>query len=147
MKTFKINDQLLTVGLDNFTDEDISCFGNEYLDYQIAVMQWYRDGGKIERTDEGSDDWEEISLGAPVWDWYQCRYRVKPKPEYRAYSKVRTEWIGKVIKAKATDCLYLIVGIMPDDNYVMILGSRAVHLDVLFEGYTWEDGSRIGTEL
>lgn len=49
----------------------------QILDEQIAVMQAFRNGKKIEFKRKRSDsDW--LYMPQPSWDWHQIDYRVMP---------------------------------------------------------------------
>ena len=43
---------------------------------QIAVMQAFADGKKIEYYSPGCDEW--IQTNRPTWNWAEYYYRVKP---------------------------------------------------------------------
>ena len=43
---------------------------------QIAVMQAFADGKRIEYTVAGCDEW--IQTNRPAWNWAEYYYRVKP---------------------------------------------------------------------
>jgi len=63
----------------------------------IAVMQAYIDGKQIEYKDKKSNQW--LDTQSPVWDWFDCDYRIKPAPTYRPYNAEEMKaLIGKQIK-------------------------------------------------
>lgn len=48
---------------------------------KIAVMQAYVDGREIQYKPQFSDNWEPCKE-SPVWNWYECSYRVATKVHY-----------------------------------------------------------------
>lgn len=48
------------------------------LDYQISVMQAFKEGRKIEVSDTNGEVWMDTIK--PSWNWYDNTYRVKPEP-------------------------------------------------------------------
>jgi len=53
----------------------------------VKVMQAYEKGDAIEVTHKDSKDWKETYY--PAWDWYNYRYRVKPKTPLKDYRQVK----------------------------------------------------------
>lgn len=49
------------------------------IDYQIKVMQAFKDGKKIEVTSNNKFNWRETP--DPHWNWEQCDYRIKEEPK------------------------------------------------------------------
>ena len=77
---------------EKYDNEQFSCCGQwvselepqqTTLDYQIEVMQAYRDGAEIEWRYENntSNHWSDIEK--PNWNWSVCNYRIKQEPKTR----------------------------------------------------------------
>ena len=62
------------------------------IDYQISVMQAYRDGAEIEFINKTVSDYEWSNCNNPNWNWTLFDYRIKPKPKYRPYNNT-TEFL------------------------------------------------------
>ena len=47
----------------------------------IAVMQAWMDGKPIQcNTYNAGKNWFDLLAEAPVWNWQNCTYRIKPEP-------------------------------------------------------------------
>lgn len=44
---------------------------------KIKVMLAFDEGKEIQWTIQGNTEWQDC--GAPVWDWYDLSYRIKPQ--------------------------------------------------------------------
>jgi hypothetical protein len=80
-RTFRVGDKLKTVGKDVFSASFIGGMTpQQLLSYQIDVMQWYRDGGKIQDCDRNSQA-EWATDDEPAWNWGRWFYRAVPVSE------------------------------------------------------------------
>ena len=61
----------------------------ERLDYQINVMQAYKEGAEIEYMKECLFEESWVTTSEPAWNWSACDYRIKPKPKYRPYKNAQ----------------------------------------------------------
>jgi len=48
-------------------------------DEMIAVIQQYKNGGKVEYKTHGDDRWREVIVN-PLWNFADHDYRIKPEP-------------------------------------------------------------------
>ena len=53
------------------------------------VMEAYANGKKIQYLDN-NNKW--IDAHNPVFDWYNCDYRIKPEPKYRPFKTQEECW-------------------------------------------------------
>lgn len=123
---------------------------------KIKVMQAFLKGKTIQvKSIEYNSDWEDIA--DTNWNWDDYEYRVKPEPEYRPYKdtdemiedyKVRSKCPFDLnmfpciwVRNKANKAKYYITGFT--ENLVQWQGTLK-SLDILFEEYTYPDGSPIG---
>lgn len=45
---------------------------------RAEVMMAFAEGAEIQSCSRGQNDWGDYS--APIWNWAQCDYRIKPEP-------------------------------------------------------------------
>ena len=135
------------VGEDVFTIEDIQYIeksGYEnYLQYQIAVMEWNLRGGEVELFD--CEDWYDVVCAK--YDWSNIYYRAVPKQkekQYRPYEEVNPEWVGKAVIFKETREQRFITNINGTTIIISRRSSVIESLQTFFERYTWLDGSPCG---
>jgi hypothetical protein len=50
--------------------------------YQVGVEKAYKEGKKIQFRNPDSDRWADC-IDAPLWEWHNREYRVKPEPRTR----------------------------------------------------------------
>lgn len=55
----------------------------------VKVMEAYANGKKIQYLDN-NNKW--IDAHNPVFDWYNCAYRIKPEPKYRPFQTQEECW-------------------------------------------------------
>ena len=55
----------------------------------VKVMEAYANGKKIQYLDN-NNKW--IDAHNPVFDWYNCDYRIKPEPKYRPFKNQEECW-------------------------------------------------------
>ena len=55
----------------------------------VKVMEAYANGKKIQYLDN-NNKW--IDAHNPVFDWYNCDYRIKPEPKYRPFQTQEECW-------------------------------------------------------
>ena len=127
--------------------------GQERIDYQIKVMRAYRDGAVIEYIDKHvSDDIWEI-CDNPQWNWRDFNYRIKKQPKYRPYKNTL-----EFLQAQKEHGPYLC---MNNEKYTYIIPTSVViggveftqlgesityGWELLFEDFTWQDGTPCGIE-
>ena len=144
MRTFEIDGLKLTVGVDEFDLAAVD--GVDGLDYNIAILECMKEGMKVE--------WHSDASGWIEWVDDSCNfnhhyYRIVPKPkepEYRPYSEVKIEWLGKVVIRKDGEIHSLITSVVPKNKEVNI-GHTWISPKTLFERFNWADGSPFGEEV
>lgn len=69
------------------------------LDYQIGVMQAFKEGAQIESKlrDRRSLVWQKESN--PSWDWFSYEFRIKPTPTLRPWTADEVP-LGSVVRYK-----------------------------------------------
>ena len=74
----------------------------------IAVMQHYVDGGEVEVRSQIGGKWMQSC--EPIWNWEECKYRIKPKPqltiEVGRWYQTKGNTIG-LCERKCNEDLYL----------------------------------------
>ena len=55
------------------------------LKEQIEIMTHYLNGGVVECTESGSDEW--VVANTPCWDWFEYDYRIKEQKPKVVISK------------------------------------------------------------
>lgn len=68
---------------------------------KIEIMQAYERGEDIQEADLGEDNWEDVGIREPSWNWVMYSYRIKPKE-----SKFK-KGDSVVFKQRETDTLSL----------------------------------------
>lgn len=118
----------------------------------IEVMQAYERGEQIERF---KAHWEDC--GAPIWDWHNYEYRVKPKPTYRPY-KDADEFLaaqkehGMYIRYVDSNTYIIIFYVNDVAVFVPAINSDGNVVDVdlqyekLLNNYKWQDGTPCGVK-
>ena len=48
------------------------------IDEKVAVYRAWLEGKQIQVVNRHKTEWNDTN--SPVWDWYTCKYRVKPEP-------------------------------------------------------------------
>ena len=76
------------------------------LKEMIKVMQHYENGGKVECSFKGEDDWKIDSH--PAWNWYYFDYKIKEQKQKVTIEK----WL---FRDKQGD--FLVIEISNADNY------------------------------
>ena len=127
------------------------------IDYQIAVMQAFKDGKKIEWYNDVEEVWKD-TLG-PLWNWYSYDYRVKEEPKYVPYenteeliedfckrsgakrSPMGEPFIWVKYKAEVNIAKCLITSFTDSFAYI---SSKKYSLSELFDDFTYFDGSPCG---
>jgi hypothetical protein len=128
---------------------------------KIEVMQAYAEGRKIQMRPKEFKEWDDWGISEePEWDWCLNEYRIKPESTYRPYKDTEemiADFRKKVgmgypklflpsvwVKRKdGTDFAKLIT----EFGYICVWLSviqEGVSLKVLFQDYTYLDGSLCG---
>lgn len=119
------------------------------IEEMTAVMTAYDQGEKIEcrKVLCGATGWEDTN--APVWDWCNYDYRVKPEPHYRPYANAEecfkdVQKHGMLVRHIDGD-YHLIVTI--GDKYIW-LGNASVGIDRdnLLKEFVFLDGTPCGVK-
>lgn len=121
----------------------------------IEVMQAHERGEKIEMKFLDNDECGWVEVKAPLWDWYESDYRVKPKKSYvpfhtpeeflTAYRKH-----GEFIENKESGEK---MNAYVDKNGIVILSTALnctytfENLRTLFGCYQFSDGTPCGKEV
>ena len=113
----------------------------------VKVMEAYANGKKIQYLDN-NNKW--IDAHNPVFDWYNCAYRIKPEPKYRPFKSQEECWqemhkhpdFGWVL-AKDSKIMYhiCVVGI----GYVLIDSMSPIFSEAFAE-YKFTDGTPFGVK-
>ncbi len=120
----------------------------ERLDYQIKVMQAYKEGAEIEYMKECLIEESWVTTSEPAWNWSACDYRIKPKPKYRPYNA--KEFIFDYNKYKLLYypiCkTYIIPGSVSEDGIDCVLNGSLEYYDWEFikDYMIWQDGTPCG---
>ena len=130
------------------------------IDYQIAVMQAFKDGKTIEHKSRDGDKWFEVST--PSWNWWEYDYRVKEEPKYVPYenteeliedfckrsgakrSPMGEPFIWVEYKAEVNIAKCLITSFTDSFAYI---SSKKYSLSELFDDFTFLDGSPCGKKV
>lgn len=76
------------IGKDRFEIEDVKALDDkQLLEYQIAVMQWYKEGGEVEILNNFD---ERVATITPEWAWDGYYYFPVPKP---SYEERQAKWV------------------------------------------------------
>lgn len=111
----------------------------------IEVEKAYLEGKEIEYN-HGVCGWTPCLR--PLWNWADCDYRVKPKPQYRPFESVEEvmEAIkehGHFLRRKTTDTYKIIREY--DFGYIWIgLNVVGDSFESAFDNYTFADGTPFG---
>ena len=111
----------------------------------VKVMEAYANGKKIQYLDN-NNKW--IDAHNPVFDWYNCAYRIKPEPKYRLFKTQEECWnemhkhpdFGWV-KYKDSNCMYHIRVI--GHGYILIDGADLSFFEA-FDKCEFFDGTPFG---
>ena len=120
----------------------------------VKVMEAYANGKKIQYLDN-NNKW--IDAHNPVFDWYNCAYRIKPEPKYRPFKSQEECW-NEMLKhqpfgwVKSKDKGYFhLIGLVqwPSElEDVMIIFATSEQLArssrSLFEDFIFADGTPFG---
>ena len=129
----------------------------EKIQEAAEVMLAFTEGKAIQyRRRDSNDRWLNwINDCAPSFDWLVMEYRIKPEPKYRPF-KTQEECWNEMHKhpdfgwVKSESALVSIIRIdyqLNEDLYFTINGTGgncAIHTDLMFEGYTFTDGTPFG---
>lgn len=122
----------------------------EILDYQIEVMEAYKNGAEIEFCENTFSEphWEVCNC--PKWDWMHYGYHVKETPKYRPYKDAQ-----EFLQAQKEHGMYLYT--KKSDRYRIptSVGRGGVELtsfgnavsygwELLLDSLTWQDGTPCG---
>ena len=66
----------------------------ETIDEKLAVHRAWLEGKQIQVVNRRKTEWNDTN--SPVWDWYTCKYRVKPEPVKLAVAKAYVHTAGFV---------------------------------------------------
>lgn len=118
--------------------------------YRTAVMQAYVDGKQIQFFNTLKGKWEDIA--DPRWS-QSCRYRIKPKPEYRPFVNAEECWQEMQkhqpfgwIKDKEDGhyAMVTVVGSGGDMKCIAISGNYCWPFNETMRDYTFADGAPFG---
>jgi hypothetical protein len=138
-KTYTTDSDIIEI-IPMTTDSTIPQRGTkDFTKYAISVMMAYDRDGSVEFKPRSCLTWREGD--APLWDWSEYDYRIKPKPTVIPWTK-ETCPVGEVIKIKDTGNRYLILA--ADNNVLMLESVYFTHSHTL-EHCTMDDGSPCGT--
>ena len=116
------------------------------LKKQIAVMQAYDNGKRIEYRHINGNTWREEDN--PSWDWHTYTYRVLEEEEYVPYTQEdlinMIKYKSMFVKSKQSGSVCVIDAIL--DDGISVAGFKINFARALGE-YTWHDGSPFGRQL
>lgn len=112
----------------------------------VKVMEAYANGKKIQYLDN-NNKW--IDAHNPVFDWYNCAYRINPKSKYRPFETQEECWnemlkhqpFGWVRSKKCNALLWNVTSINKDD-ITIICDYYKFHR--AFECFEFADGTPFG---
>lgn len=110
---------------------------------QIAIMQAFADGKKIEYSEDGTD-WRDVQN--PAWNWERYYYRVKEEPHYRPF-KDAGECGNEMLKHKPFGWLNgkaSKFNIVAFDDTECIVGEIPYSYANMFDKFTFADGTPFG---
>lgn len=111
---------------------------------QIAIMQAFADGKKIEYSEDGTD-WRDVQN--PAWNWERYYYRVKEEPHYRPFSNTE-ECYQEMLKhtpfglLKDSNGEYTLVNNIDFDGIIII--DEYMSYSTTLKTYTFADGYKFG---
>lgn len=129
---------------------------------KMEVMKAFIEGKTIQCNAVKYDIRIWMDDSNPCWDWNNFEYRVKPESNYRPYKNLEefkkdiekryNDDFNMIIqnkniwlKYKKTGGIYMISGFM-DATFGIIINGGCYGFDMLFERYTYLDGSPCGIE-
>lgn len=112
----------------------------------VKVMEAYANGKKIQYLDN-NNKW--IDAYNPVFDWYNCAYRIKPEPKYRPFKNQEECWeemhkhpdFGWV-RLKINSSLYHIDTV--GGNNLIHIDNAYKGLKAVFQSFEFTDGAPFG---
>jgi hypothetical protein len=111
----------------------------------ISTMQHFIDGGKVEVKDKSiMENWGETS--SPAWNFKECQYRPKQKPEYVPFEgEELLDLIGKPIRSKTDrNMCHLVTSVYTTIDQVYLGDNSWVGSVTILERFEFLDGSPIG---
>ena len=122
----------------------------------VKVMEAYANGKKIQYLDN-NNKW--IDAHNPVFDWYNCAYRIKPEPKYRPFKSQEECW-NEMLKHQPfgwikDDYKYIHISSVfkdeiecsPDEDDDGNLHACIIKFTSVYEqGYTFADGTPFGVK-
>ena len=120
----------------------------------IKVMEAYANGKKIQYLDN-NNKW--IDAHNPVFDWYNCAYRIKPEPKYRPFETQEECWEEMLkhqpfgwVKSKKSGHHFSIGSVLWDKEFDDVFvtfacdGMLGRSSKSMFEDFTFDDGTPFG---
>ncbi len=122
------------------------------IDEQIAILQAYNDGKKIERRSMlvGDSDYSEVTEKNHQFDFHQYRYRVNDKPNLRPYVSAE-EFLnaqkqhGPYFKIENNPVHYYISHVV-EDNGIDSISLGFCTFGFITDRCLWQDGTPCGIE-
>ena len=148
-RAYENNEQVSTAALQEIQNYKTKKFMG--IKEQIAVMQAFAEGKKIEIRDRYNKEWSNIE--DPTWDWVGFDYRIKPEPKFRPYAfeELQAEMTKGKITVKHIDAsvkrIYTIAQVFDDDSEnekIRLSDWRSISYKQLLRDYQWLDGSPCG---
>ena len=92
----------------------------------------------------GGSEWADVTV--PSWDWWRCRFRVKPAPRLRPLNADELKaLVGQVL---ALDKRVTAVVMSYEDAHVFVAGVYRHGQDLMKQGWTYRDtGKPVGVEV
>ena len=121
----------------------------------VKVMEAYANGKKIQYLDN-NNKW--IDAHNPVFDWYNCAYRIKPEPKYRPFKSQEECWNEMHrhpdfgwIKGNVTGEYKQVIRVSNYDTELIFNISYNSSADyspeMMFSGYTFTDDTPFGIKV
>lgn len=116
------------------------------------VMEAYANGKKIQYLDN-NNKW--IDTHNPIFDWYNCVYRIKPEPKYRPFRTQEECWEEMHkhpdfgwLKSKGTGSVGLIGTLYEKDKVLMMFWATNENISFsasdVFNDYVFTDNAPFG---
>lgn len=109
-------------------------------------MQAYADGKPIEFFSEKNGRWQDVI--SPVFDWNVINYRIKEKPQYRAFIsadecavELQKHPLVGYLHRRGIEAYFAIKNIY---NNGVNIGDKAVSFPILLADYEFADGTPAG---
>jgi hypothetical protein len=105
---------------------------------KIEIMQAFEDGEKIQIWDR-LIGWNDVAL--PKWQWNNCDYRIKPKPQPRpiTFEEFLDDKPTHIINASGW---YVPFSYNKESGYINVIGEQSLHFDYVVKNFHYSTDGR-----